>query len=112
MCRIKCDSLRNRIMSAEDAAALISPGSTLGLSGFTGSGYPKAVPLALAERIEAEHAAGNPFRIRSGPGLRPGLNSTARWLRLTASSFACPIIPIPLRARRSIVARWSISTCT
>jgi succinyl-CoA:acetate CoA-transferase len=26
------------------------------MSGFTGSGYPKAVPLALARRIEGVHA--------------------------------------------------------
>lgn len=41
-------------MSADAAASLIASGSTVGLSGFTGSGYPKAVPLALAARIEAE----------------------------------------------------------
>eukprot|EP01037_Dinobryon_pediforme_P044471 gene44471-56269_t len=56
--------LRDRVMSADEAARLIAPGSTVGLSGFTGSGYPKAVPLALAARIEAEHQLGNPFRIR------------------------------------------------
>jgi succinyl-CoA:acetate CoA-transferase len=62
--RIANESLRARTMSAQDAASLITPGSTIGMSGFTGSGYPKAVPLALAARIEAEHAAGNPFRVR------------------------------------------------
>src|SRR3546814_6767778 len=51
-------------MSAEAAAALIGSGTTVGMSGFTGSGYPKAVPLALAARIEANRAAGNPFRLR------------------------------------------------
>ncbi|MDO6804349.1 hypothetical protein Q4595_18015, partial [Wenyingzhuangia sp. 1_MG-2023] len=39
-------------MSAEDAAALIPAGSTVGMSGFTGAGYPKAIPAALADRIE------------------------------------------------------------
>ena len=72
MGRIDCESLRNRIMSAEDAAALIEPGSTVGLSGFTGSGYPKAVPIALAARIEAEHAAGNPFQVRVWTGASTG----------------------------------------
>ncbi len=57
-------NLRDRVMSANAAAAMIASGSTVGLSGFTGSGYPKAVPLALAARIEAEHARGNPFRVR------------------------------------------------
>jgi len=59
-------------MSAEAAAALVSSGSTVGMSGFTGAGYPKAVPLALAARIEAEHAAGNPFRIRVWTGASTG----------------------------------------
>jgi succinyl-CoA:acetate CoA-transferase len=50
-------------MTAEQAAALIQPGWNVGMSGFTGAGYPKAVPLALARHIEAAHAAGRPFRI-------------------------------------------------
>ncbi|MDV3258013.1 MAG: acetyl-CoA hydrolase/transferase family protein [Sphingomonas sp.] len=70
--RIACAALQSRITTAEDAAALINPGSTVGLSGFTGSGYPKAVPLALASRIEAEQKAGNPFRIRVWTGASTG----------------------------------------
>src|SRR5690349_2838376 len=70
--RISSSALRSRVMSAEAAAALVSSGSTVGMSGFTGAGYPKAVPLALAARIEAEHAAGNPFRIRVWTGASTG----------------------------------------
>lgn len=70
--RIDCDRLRSRVMSAESAASLIGSGSTVGMSGFTGSGYPKAVPLALAARIEAEHAAGKPFRVRVWTGASTG----------------------------------------
>jgi len=33
------------------------------MSGFTGSGHPKAVPQALAKRMEALHAAGENFQI-------------------------------------------------
>ena len=33
------------------------------MSGFTGSGYPKAVPMALARRIEQAQARGEEFRI-------------------------------------------------
>ena len=47
MSRVKSEALRSKIMSAEDAAALIPAGSTVGMSGFTGSGYPKAAPQAL-----------------------------------------------------------------
>lgn len=70
--RIDCDGLRSKVMSAESAASLIGSGSTVGMSGFTGSGYPKAVPLALAARIEAEHAAGKPFRVRVWTGASTG----------------------------------------
>jgi succinyl-CoA:acetate CoA-transferase len=55
--------LKSRIMSAEAAAALIPAGANVGMSGFTGAGYPKAVPQALARRIEALHAAGEDFSI-------------------------------------------------
>lgn len=41
-------SLKSKIMSAEEAAALIKTGMALGVSGFTSVGYPKAVPAALA----------------------------------------------------------------
>lgn len=70
--RVGCDRLRSKVMSAERAASLITSGSTVGMSGFTGSGYPKAVPLALAARIEAEHAAGRPFRVRVWTGASTG----------------------------------------
>jgi len=70
--RIGSAALQAKVASAEEAAALIAPGSTVGLSGFTGSGYPKAVPLALAARMEAEHNAGNPFRIRVWTGASTG----------------------------------------
>lgn len=56
-------AFRSKIMSADEAAALIPHGANVGMSGFTGSGYPKAVPLALAHRIEQAHARGAPFRI-------------------------------------------------
>ena len=50
-------------MTAEQAAALISSGDNVGMSGFTGSGYPKAVPAALAKRIEDANSEGQKFRI-------------------------------------------------
>ena len=41
-------SLQNKTMTAGQAAGLIKTGMTIGVSGFTSVGYPKAVPLALA----------------------------------------------------------------
>ena len=53
MDRIKNPTIKNKICSAKEAAALVAPGSTVGVSGFTSAGYPKLVPGALAERAEA-----------------------------------------------------------
>jgi len=61
--RVQHPVLQTRIMSADAAAALIPAGAHVGMSGFTGAGYPKAVPQALARRIGALHAAGEDFRI-------------------------------------------------
>ena len=56
-------AFRSKLMSADDAAALVPHGAHVGMSGFTGSGHPKAVPGALARRIERAHARGEQFRI-------------------------------------------------
>ena len=61
--RILNRALRGKLMSADEAAALIHDGDNVGMSGFTGAGYPKVVPQALARRMDAAHAAGQPFRI-------------------------------------------------
>ena len=101
MSRIGCDSLAGRIMSAADAAAFIGPGSTIGLSGFTGSGYPKAVPLALAARIEAEHAAGNPFQVRVWTGASTGPELDGALAKADGIEFRLPYNSDPI-AREKI----------
>ncbi|WP_254431788.1 acetyl-CoA hydrolase/transferase family protein [Azonexus fungiphilus] len=50
-------------MSAEAAAALIPSGVNVGMSGFTGAGYPKVVPSALAKRIMDANIYGKKFKI-------------------------------------------------
>jgi len=62
----------HRVMSGEEAAALIQPGSQIGMSGFTGSGYPKAVPLALARRITDAHLRGQHFKVNIFTGASTG----------------------------------------
>ncbi len=61
--RIAHPDFRAKVMSAEDAAALIEHGHNVGMSGFTGAAYPKAVPGALATRMKAAHERGEDFRI-------------------------------------------------
>ncbi|TZG28920.1 acetyl-CoA hydrolase/transferase family protein [Sphingomonas montanisoli] len=70
--RVANPGLRSKICSAEHAASFIRHGMTVGMSGFTGSGYPKAVPTALARMIEAEHAAGRPMRVKVWTGASTG----------------------------------------
>ncbi len=61
--RVLCPALKDKIMTAQQAAALIPAGANVGMSGFTGAGYPKEVPQELAQRIQALHAAGEAFKI-------------------------------------------------
>ncbi|MGL9619428.1 acetyl-CoA hydrolase/transferase family protein [Bradyrhizobium sp. U531] len=61
--RISSPAFRSKIMSADEAATLVPHGANVGMSGFTGSGHPKAVPMALARRIEQAHARGDQLRI-------------------------------------------------
>ncbi|WP_042270572.1 acetyl-CoA hydrolase/transferase family protein [Paraburkholderia heleia] len=74
--RIQNASFAAKRMPAGAAAALIQPGMTVGMSGFTGSGYPKAVPLELARLIEGAHARGERFAIRvlTGASTAPELD--------------------------------------
>ena len=101
MTRIAPKDLRAKIMSAEDAAAMIHSGDTVGMSGFTGSGYPKAVPMALAARIEAEHAAGRPFRVRVWTGASTGPELDGALAKADGIEFRLPYNSDPI-AREKI----------
>ncbi|HQD60791.1 MAG TPA: acetyl-CoA hydrolase/transferase family protein [Propioniciclava tarda] len=76
MTRILSEKYRSKVMSAEEAAKLIKNGDTIGFAGFTGSGYPKALPVALAAQIKAAHARGDEFRINvlTGASTAPELD--------------------------------------
>ena len=52
--RVRCKAMHAKIVTAQEAAAIIKPNMNVGTSGFTPAGYPKVVPLALAERIKQE----------------------------------------------------------
>ena len=51
--RLRCRELEKKIVTADEAAALIESGMTVAVSGFTPAGCPKAVPLALAEAVRS-----------------------------------------------------------
>jgi len=48
--RIRHRPLMDKLVTADEAAAMIEDGMVIGMSGFTRAGEAKAVPLALAER--------------------------------------------------------------
>lgn len=50
-------------ITAEEAASYIKNGDNVGFSGFTASGTPKVVSVALAERAKKLHEKGEPFKI-------------------------------------------------
>jgi succinyl-CoA:acetate CoA-transferase len=61
--RLRCKAVADLVMSAEEAAAFIGPGDNVGMSGFTGAGYPKAVPAALVSRATDAAARGERYAI-------------------------------------------------
>lgn len=87
-------------MSAEAAAALISPGATLGMSGFTGAGYPKAVPLALAQRIEHAHEQGEAFTLRLYTGASTGPELDGALAKANAIEYRLPYNSDPIARER------------
>ena len=71
--RVRNKDLQAKIVSAEEVAAYIKQGMSIGMSGFTASAYPKAIPLALAERMKKE-----PFTVDiwTGASTGPELDDT------------------------------------
>ena len=65
--RVRNKDLQSKIVTAEEVANWIKPGMTLACSGFTASGYPKAIPMALAERMKKE-----PFTVNIWTGASTG----------------------------------------
>lgn len=61
--RIANAQLRGKVMSAEEAAQFVNNGDNVGISGFTGAGYPKALPAAIAERAKEAHGRGDEYKI-------------------------------------------------
>ncbi|MBN2741497.1 MAG: acetyl-CoA hydrolase/transferase family protein [Rhodobacteraceae bacterium] len=98
--RLSHPKFRKKLMSAEDAAMLIAPGAVIGMSGFTGSGYPKAVPQALAKRIEGEHAAGRPFKVSIWTGASTGPELDGALAKADGIEFRLPYNSDPIARER------------
>ncbi|MBB2170221.1 succinate CoA transferase [Gluconacetobacter aggeris] len=88
--RIRNAAFRAKVTTADEAATHIRPGELVGMSGFTGSGYPKAVPEALAAQIGAAHARGDEFRIGLLTGASTGPQLDGALAKVNGVSFRGP----------------------
>jgi len=79
-----------KVMTAEEAAALINHDDNVGFSGFTHAGCPKVVSKALAKRAEEEHAKGNQFKIGMFTGASTGDSIDGYLERAHAIKFRTP----------------------
>lgn len=70
--RIQHQGLLRKVCTAEEAVKWINPGDLIGTSGFTGSGYPKIVPAALALRMQEARQQEKKFQIRLLTGASTG----------------------------------------
>ena len=77
-------------ITADEAAQLINNGETMGVSGFTPAGSPKAVTVAIAARAEAEHAAGRPFKVNVISGASTGRSTDGVLAKANAVGFRTP----------------------
>ncbi|QCB29141.1 succinate CoA transferase [Corynebacterium endometrii] len=88
---------KDLVVSAEEAAKHVNNGDRVGISGFTGAGYPKALPTAIAEKAKAAHAAGEEFKIDlfSGASTAPdcdGVLAEAEAIRFRSPYNSDPIL--------------------
>ncbi len=87
-------------ITAEEAASCIFNGATIGFSGFTAPGTPKAVPEALAKRAEQEHAQGRPFKVNIFTGASTSDHADGALSRANAINMRAPYQNVPdLRKR-------------
>lgn len=77
-------------LTAEEAAALINHGDTIGFSGFTPAGAAKAIPTALAKRAKEEHLAGRPLQVGVVTGASTGDSLDGELARADAIAWRTP----------------------
>ncbi len=87
-------------ITAAEAAEMIHDGMTLGLSGFTAPGTPKAISVELAKKAEREHEAGRPFKVNIFTGASTSDNVDGVLSRANAINMRAPYQNVPdLRKR-------------
>ena len=82
-------------ITAAEAASLIKNGDSIGLSGFTPAGAPKATTKELAKLAQAEHEKGNPFKINLFTGASTGQSTDGDLAVAKAIDFRAPYTTNP-----------------
>ncbi|KAL9642079.1 hypothetical protein ABK040_004128 [Willaertia magna] len=79
--RVHRASLLKKVAKAEDLIPLFQNGQYLGWSGFTGVGYPKEIPVALANHVEKNNLQGK-LKFNLFVGASTGAETENRWAKL------------------------------
>ncbi|KAI5479169.1 acyl-CoA carboxylate CoA-transferase [Pseudohyphozyma bogoriensis] len=91
--RVRRPSLISKYAQPEDLVTLFKDGDSIGWSGFTGVGYPKRVPAAIADHIENNNLQADPAtkkRFELFVGASSGPEVEDRWARLDMISRRAP----------------------
>ncbi|KAJ3729891.1 acyl-CoA carboxylate CoA-transferase [Lentinula raphanica] len=83
--RVRRPSYLSRVAKPEDLVPLFKNGDYIGWSGFTGVGYPKTLPTAIADHIESNNLQSDPatkkkFNLFVGASVGPEVED--RWAAL------------------------------
>lgn len=78
--RVRRPSYLQKLAKAEDLIDLFPHNSYIGWSGFTGVGYPKKVPTALADHVEKNGLQGK-LKYNLFVGASSGSETENRWAR-------------------------------
>ncbi|KAL1927821.1 hypothetical protein VTP01DRAFT_3642 [Rhizomucor pusillus] len=79
--RVRRPQYWDKVVKAEDTIHLFKPGQYMGWSGFTGVGYPKMIPTALADHVEKNNLQGK-LKFNLFVGASTGAETEDRWASL------------------------------
>jgi len=94
-------SYRFPVLTPDEAATLINDRETIGFGGFTAAGACKVIPIAIAARAKAEHAAGRPFKLGVVTGASTGKSLDGALAAADAIAWRTPYQSDPI-LRKSI----------
>ncbi len=79
--RVRRKALLKKVKTPEQCIEFFKPGMNIGWSGFTPAGYPKAVPIALADHVEKNNLQGT-TKYNLFVGASAGAETENRWAQL------------------------------